>query len=89
MTVKIYKAEDARAQMRAVLDDALMGRAESVIERNGKPAAVVISYERWQRLEQERKKKLEQFAAARADLDAGNYRTWEAVKAEMIEAGLL
>ena len=47
MTTKNYGSELARSQLRTLIDDAMTGAAESIIERHGKPAAVVISYDRW------------------------------------------
>lgn len=40
---------DAKAQLSAVVDAAQQGEA-AVITRHGKPAAVVVGYEDWQRL---------------------------------------
>lgn len=40
---------DAKATLSAVIDQALQG-APSVITRHGRPAAVVLSFEEWQRL---------------------------------------
>jgi antitoxin Phd len=40
---------DAKASLSAVIDDALRGKA-SVITRHGKPVAVVLGFEQWQRL---------------------------------------
>ena len=40
---------DAKASLSAVVDAAEAGEA-SVITRHGKPAAVVVGYEEWQRL---------------------------------------
>jgi antitoxin Phd len=40
---------DAKASLSAVVDEAVHGKA-SVITRHGKPAAVVLGFEQWQRL---------------------------------------
>ena len=40
---------DAKATLSAVVDDAVQG-APSIITRHGKPEAVVIGFEEWQRL---------------------------------------
>jgi antitoxin Phd len=40
---------DAKATLSAVVDDAAQGEP-SIITRHGKPAAVVIGFEDWQRL---------------------------------------
>ncbi len=42
---------DAKASLSAVIDQARQGEA-SVITRHGRPAAVLLSYEEWQRLSQ-------------------------------------
>ena len=42
---------DAKATLSAVIDDARQGRP-AVITRHGKPAAVVLGFEDWQRLSQ-------------------------------------
>ena len=89
MAIKTYGAEEVRIKMRDVLDDVLTGEAEALIERNGKPTAVVISYTRWQQIEQEKAKKLERFAKARARMDAGDYLTFEEAEAQLKTDGLL
>ncbi|MCE7980243.1 MAG: type II toxin-antitoxin system Phd/YefM family antitoxin [Caldilinea sp. CFX5] len=89
MTVKTYGAEEVRAKMRDVLDDILTGEAEAIIERNGKPTAVVISYKRWQQLEQEKTQKLTRFTEARARMDAGDYLTLDQAEAQLKRDGLL
>lgn len=89
MVVKTYGAEEVRVKMRDVLDDILAGEAEAVIERNGKPTAVVISYKRWQQIEQEKMKKLERFAEARARMDAGDFFTLDQAEAQLKTDGLL
>lgn len=40
---------DAKAALSAVVDDAVRGNA-SVITRHGKPAAVILGFEEWERL---------------------------------------
>ena len=40
---------DAKADLSAVVDDAMQGKP-TVIIRHGKPQAVVVSYEEWERL---------------------------------------
>lgn len=42
---------EAKATLSAVVDQALQGQP-SVITRHGKPEAVVVSFEEWQRLSQ-------------------------------------
>jgi antitoxin Phd len=40
---------DAKASLSAVVDEAMRGKP-AVITRHGKPQAVVVSYEEWERL---------------------------------------
>ncbi|MHB1302612.1 MAG: type II toxin-antitoxin system Phd/YefM family antitoxin [Acidiphilium sp.] len=40
---------DAKASLSAVVDDAMRGEA-AIITRHGKPEAVIVSFEEWQRL---------------------------------------
>ena len=41
--------KDAKATLSAVVDDAARGKP-AIITRRGKPAAVVVGYEEWERL---------------------------------------
>jgi antitoxin Phd len=43
--------KDAKAKLSTVVDDAVRGKP-SVITRHGKPEAVLLSYEEWERLSQ-------------------------------------
>jgi prevent-host-death family protein len=86
MTVKVYKSEDARLKLRDILDDVMTGRAESVIERYGKPTAVVVNYAQWQAWKRQRSAKL---ARIRQEMDAGNYVTQEELDTGLQERGLL
>jgi prevent-host-death family protein len=45
MTIQIYDSHRARAKWRDVLDVATAGSSDVVIERYGKPVAVVIAYD--------------------------------------------
>lgn len=47
--MRTIQLRDAKACLSAVVDDAVSGEP-SVITRHGKPAAVVLSFEEWQRL---------------------------------------
>ena len=51
MTTKLKKIQlrDAKANLSAVVDRALEGKP-SLITRHGKPEAVIISFEEWERL---------------------------------------
>ncbi len=42
---------DAKASLSAVVDDAVQGNP-AIITRHGKPQAVILSYQEWQRLSQ-------------------------------------
>jgi len=42
---------DAKASLSAVVDEAMRGKP-AVITRHGKPQAVILSYEEWERLSQ-------------------------------------
>ncbi|MFN8486304.1 MAG: type II toxin-antitoxin system Phd/YefM family antitoxin [Caldilineaceae bacterium] len=68
MTIKTYHEEEVRLLIRTVLDDILTSEAEAIIERNGKPTAVVISYKRWQQIEQEKAQKRQHLAEARTQM---------------------
>lgn len=89
MTIKTYGSDEFRSNLRTALDDAMAGKAEAVIERHGKPAAVVISFERWQEMERERARKVKRFADARARMDAGEYFTLDQVEIMLKRDGLL
>jgi antitoxin Phd len=49
MVMREIQLRDAKATLSAVVDDAVQG-APSIITRHGKPEAVVIGFEEWQRL---------------------------------------
>jgi prevent-host-death family protein len=89
VTAKTYGSEVARAQLRTLIDEAITGKAESIIERHGKPAAVLISYDRWLKMENERERKRKRIAEARADFQTGNYYTLDQVKEMFRTEGLL
>lgn len=89
MTTKTYGSDEFRTNLRTALDDAMIGRAESIIERHGKPAAVVISYESWQQLQAERAARRKRHGEARARMDAGDYFTLEQVETMLKRDGLL
>ena len=44
MTVSVYGSREARANWRDLLDKALAGDGDVIIERSGRPVAAVISY---------------------------------------------
>jgi antitoxin Phd len=47
--VRKIQLRDAKASLSAVVDEAMRGKP-AVITRHGKPQAVVVSYEEWERL---------------------------------------
>jgi prevent-host-death family protein len=71
MTVEIINSRDARAKWRDLLDKVFSGVADIVIERNGKPVAVLISVEDYEELQDE----LEELRAARRA--AAIYESWK------------
>jgi prevent-host-death family protein len=89
MVVKTVRSEEARTHLRDVMDEVTAGDAEVVIERHGKPMVAVISYKEYQRIQREREKRRAKLAKARAEMEAGNYVTWEEVEAELQQKGLL
>ncbi|MFN8486288.1 MAG: type II toxin-antitoxin system Phd/YefM family antitoxin [Caldilineaceae bacterium] len=89
MTVKILSSEEARTHLRDVMDEVTTGEAEVVIERHGKPTVAVISYKEYQRIQRDREKRRARLAKIRAEMEAGQYMTWEQVEAEMKTKGML
>ena len=71
MAVQIYDSNRARAKWRDVLDLATAGTADVVIERYGKPVAVVIAYDDYTMVQDELD---DQRAARRA---AAIYEEWK------------
>ena len=51
MTLRTVSSEQARVEWRALLDLAIQGGVDIVIERHGKATAVVISYETYRSLQ--------------------------------------
>jgi prevent-host-death family protein len=79
MAVMTVKSEEARNRFRDMLDTAVAG-GETVIERHGKPTAVIVNYEQWQRWRQLWLAMIDQRIA---EMDAGNYVPFEQVEAEL------
>jgi prevent-host-death family protein len=84
--IKTYKSEDARLKLRDILDDVMTGRAESVIERHGKPTAVVVNYAQWQAWKRQRSARLVDIRAA---MEAGEYITQDELDAQLQAEGLI
>jgi prevent-host-death family protein len=55
------QSEEARSRFRDILDTTVAG-GEVVIERHGKPTAVVISYRRWEQMKAEHLELLQRWA---------------------------
>lgn len=85
MSIKTVKSDEARTKMRDILDEVTAGR-DVVIERYNKPVGVMVPHARWLHWQ---KRHLEEIAQARAEMDAGNFLTWEEVKAKLKEDGIL
>ena len=93
MTVQRFDSNRARTQWRDVLDTVAAGASDIVIERYGKPVAVVIAYDDFVALQDE----LDDLRAARRAAqayeawknDPSRGRPWEEVEAELIAEGLL
>jgi len=93
MAVKIMTTREARSKFRILLDTVFTGQADVVIERHGLPVAVLIPVEDYRELQDE----LDDLRAARRA--AAVYEAWkrdpasgqpyEAVRAELIDDGLL
>lgn len=86
MIIKTYNSETARLKLRDILDDVMTGGAESVIERHGKPTAVVISYAQWQAYKRDLRDRI---ATARVQFEAGDYVTGEQLRSQLKAEGLL
>jgi prevent-host-death family protein len=78
-------SKDARARFRHILDEVYAG-AEVIVERYGKPTAVVVNYAQWQAWKRQRKERLQRI---RADMSAGNYITQEELDVELTQRGLV
>jgi prevent-host-death family protein len=85
MTIGAIRSEEARNRFRDMLDTAIAG-GETVIERHGKPTAVIVNYAQWQAWKRQRKERL---ARIRQQMDAGIYATQEELDAELKKRGLL
>lgn len=93
MTIETISSREARTKWRDVLDKVLTGRADVVIERSGKPVAVLIPVEDYEELQDE----LDDLRAARRAAaayeewkrDPSTARPYEEIRAELIRDGLL
>lgn len=85
-------SREARERWRDLLDTAVKGDADTVIERNGKPVAALIPFELYEALLDE----IDNLRAARRAAalyeeykrDPSTARSWEEVRAELLAEGL-
>ena len=89
MTLKTLSSEEARTNLRDVMDEVMAGESEIVIERHGKPTVAVISYKEYVCIQKERERRREHLIRIKAEMESGNYFTWEQVEAGLKERGLL
>jgi prevent-host-death family protein len=89
MTIKTVSSEEARTNLRTVMDEVMTGEAEVVIERHGKPTVAVISYKEYQRIQKERERRRSRLVRIRTEMEAGRYETWEQVQSALQAQGLL
>jgi len=93
MATTTVKSREARIKWRDILDQVYAGSGDVVVERSGKPVAVIIPFIDYQEIQD----KLDDLRAARQAVEAYQQwkqdpsigKPWEQVEAELIEAGLL
>ncbi|TXG77465.1 type II toxin-antitoxin system Phd/YefM family antitoxin [Candidatus Dojkabacteria bacterium] len=51
--IMITRSEVLRANLRSYLDAVQMSDTQIVVQRNGKPVAVIVNYDAWQKLQQQ------------------------------------
>ena len=93
MPVTTIGSREARQKWRDLLDAAYTGTTDIVIERNGKPIAVLIPYQDYLAIEET----LDELRAARratelyeaAQQDAALGRSYAKIRAELKDKGLL
>lgn len=93
MAIEIISSREARTNWRDVLDKVLTRSADVVIERSGKPVAVLIPVEDYEQLQEE----LDDLRAARRAAaayeeykrDLSTARPYEEIREELVKDGLL
>lgn len=93
MPMQVLSAQDVRAKWREVVDAAQTDRVDTVVQRYGKPVAVVIPHDDYMALQEE----LEDLRDARLALaeleawkkDPSTGQNWDELRAEMVAEGLL
>jgi prevent-host-death family protein len=92
MTPKVLSSEKARTQWREVLDTAVSGN-DVVVERYGKPAVAIISYQDFLELvdilQEMREVREAQEVYDEWQNDPTSARPWKDVEADLIADGLL
>ena len=93
MNTTIVSSREARAKWRDILDEVNSGLTDVVVERYGKPVAAIIAYEDFaailEELEDLRDGRLAMAELAAWEQDPSSAQSWETIKAEMQEEGLL
>ncbi len=93
MTITTVQSREARTQWRSLLDKVQAGGMDVLIERNGKPVAVLIPIEDYQEMQDA----LDELRASRRVSEAyaeyqahpESARTWEEVRSELVKEGKL
>jgi prevent-host-death family protein len=93
VSILTINSREARIKWRDLLDKVYAGSSDVVIERNGKPVAVMIPIEDYEELQDElddlrsARRVAALYEAWKQDPSAG--RPWEEVKSDLIDKGLL
>jgi prevent-host-death family protein len=85
---RIVPFTEARANLTELLDDVEARHEHLVITRKGRPAAVVVSSEEWEALEETLEilsdpEAMEALRQSDEDVAAGRVHTWDEVKREL------
>lgn len=86
--VRIVPFTEARANLTELLDDVEARHEHLVITRKGRPAAVVVSSQEWEALEETLEilsdpEAMEALRQSDEDVAAGRVHTWDEVKREL------
>jgi PHD/YefM family antitoxin component YafN of YafNO toxin-antitoxin module len=80
------KSDYVREKWRTLLDDVFSRKKEIVVERYNTPVAVLVNYDTWRMLTQQRRELIERLSK---EIDDGQYVTQEEVERGLKERGLL